>query len=123
MRVKLKNAVYLAAHRLRGNGLTVNAICELVALNEYDEYVAVFPEDAHKFDAAIVALKQMIGQLEHDYIINEHIEMQKEFALAVKDLPLACVMFKARSSKQSVEQVFNQFPVSKRAEWIKERLV
>lgn len=123
MRVKIKNAVYLAAHRLRGNGLTVNAICELVALNEQDEYIAVFPEDTHKFEPAIVKFNEMILVLELNYYRYKDLENQKEFALAVKDLPLACVMFKARSSGETVHHVFNQFPVSRRAEWIKERLV
>lgn len=122
MRVKIKNATYLAAHRLRGNGLTANAICELVAMNEVDEYLATFPEDSHKFDAALVIHAEMKHRLVHDYDAFKHLETQKEFALAVKDLPLACCMFKARANKSDVIHEFNQFPVSRRAEWIKERL-
>jgi len=122
-RIKIKSPAYVAAHRLRGNGLTVNAICELVAMGEVDEYTAVFPEDAWKFMPA----QETLGKIESDLIMNyaqhKHIESQKDFALAVKDLPLACCMFKARANKSDVIHEFNQFPVSKRAEWIKERLV
>lgn len=122
-RVKIKNAVYLAAHRLRGNGLTVNAICELVAMNEVDEYIAVFPEDAHKFDPAIKELDIMTEMLGREYEEYKHVESQKDFALAVKDFPLSCCMFKARKNGTDVIHEFNQFPATKRADWIKERLL
>jgi len=126
-RVKVKSPTYLAAHRLRGqNGLTTNSICELVVMNEQDEYLAVFPEDAHKFEEAQAMFAYMLGELCGNYLKNKDIETQKDFALAVKDLPLSAVMFKARKSNvqtvQDVHAEFNQFPVSKRAEWLKERL-
>lgn len=122
-RAKLKNAVYLAAHRLRGNGLTLNAICELVAMNEVDEYVAVFPEDKTKFDPAMQKMKEMLWELKVHYGRFEALETQKDFALAVRDLPLSGVMFRARKDKCDVTHAFNQFPVNKRAEWLKEKLI
>lgn len=122
-RIKIKSPAYVAAHRLRGNGLTTNAVCELVAMNEVDEYTAVFPEDAHKFYAAIDTLYYMICDLDMNYKEHKNIESQKDFALAVKDMPLNCCMFKARKNGTNVEHEFNQFPVSRRAEWIKERLI
>jgi hypothetical protein len=121
-RVKIKNAVYLAAHRLRGNGLTVNAICELVVINEVSEYLSVFPEDAHRFDRAIEMFGWMTTKLESDYNKFKHIEDQKEFALQVKDLEFSGVIFKARKTGNDVIHEFNSFPVNKRAEWLKERL-
>lgn len=130
-RAKLKNAVYLAAHRLRGNGLTVNAICELVAMNEYAEYIAVFPEDESKFDAAIGIMATMKHELINNYLAASNYIVQfkglpteqKEFALYMKDLPLSGVMFKARKNGSDVMHEFNQFPVARRAEWLKERLL
>lgn len=130
MRVKIKSPAYVAAHRLRGNGLTTNSVCELVAMEEVDEYLAVFPDDAHKFESALEILAEMRMSLVSNYVAaNNYMEQfkglpteQKEFALYVKDLPLACCMFKARKSSTDVIHEFNQFPVSKRAEWIKERL-
>lgn len=122
-RVKIKSPIYLAAHRLRGNGLTTNAVCELVSLGEVAEYLATFPEDAHKFDDAIEELKTMLFCLKENYENNKHHESQKDFALAVKDLPLSGVIFKARKNGTDVMHEFNQFPVNKRAEWLKERLL
>jgi len=122
-RIKIKSPVYLAAHRLRGNGLTLNSVCELIVMNEVDEFLATFPEDASKFDAAIEEFKRMQFRLFVDYEANKHIESQKDFALAIKDLQLSCVMFKARKSGNDVTHEFNQFPVNKRAEWLKTRLI
>lgn len=124
LRVKIKSPTYLAAHRLRGNnGLTVNSICELVVMNEYDEYLAVFPEDAGKFGPALAVFSTMLADLAVNYTTHKHLESQKDFALAVKDLHLSAVMFKARSNKTDTNHEFNQFPMSRRADWLKERLI
>jgi len=122
-RVKVKSPAYVAAHRLRGNGLNMNSICELVVMNEYDEYLAVFPEDKEKFTKAIAEYMIMRVELNSNYLNYCNIESQKDFALAVKDLPLSCVMFKTRKSDNGIMYEFDQFPVSKRANWLKERLV
>ena len=121
-RIKLKDPRYVLLHKIRGNGLTVNSICELVASNEHEEYIASFPADAEKFISAIEELHFMQRQLQVHYDMNKHIESQKDFALAVKDLPLSGCMFKARKNGTDVLHEFNQFPVSKRADWLKERL-
>lgn len=129
-RVKIKNATYLAAHRLRGNGLTVNAVCELVAMNEQDEYIAVFPDDAVKFEPAIKALAELRVLLVNNYLAATHYmeqfegqpTAQKEFALYVKTLPLSSVMFTARKKGIDVIQAFDEVEVNKRAEWIKDRM-
>lgn len=129
-RVKIKNAAYLAAHRLRGqNGLTNKSICELVAMNEQDEYLAVFPEDVDKFKPAEAALADLKYGIECLYnAAQEHMKQftdtgrdsQKEFALFVKDYPHSAVLFKARASGVSVMEAFNSFPLTRRAEWIRE---
>lgn len=123
-RVKIKSPVYLAAHRLRGqNGLTLNSISELVVMNEQDEYIAVFPEDAHKFVAAEEMWLKMRQDCFDAYDMNRKIESQKDFAMAVKDLPMSVVMFKARKNNTSCVQELDDLPVSKRADWLKERLL
>jgi hypothetical protein len=121
-RVKMKSPTYVAAHRLRGNGLTLNAVCELVAMNEYDEYLAVFPEDAHKFDTAIFEYGIMQDRLASIYDMYKGIESQKDFALTVKDMELSCVLFTARKLKSDITTAFNSYDVNKRADWLQERL-
>lgn len=129
-RVKIKNAVYLAAHRLRGNGLTLNAICELIAMNEQDEYIAVFPEDGQKF----VPAQNKLNEMEYNLICNynmalehmtgsDHENPQRSFALFIQGMPYTAAMFKARKDGCEVIHAFNSLPVSKRADWLKEELL
>lgn len=122
-RVKIKSPTYLAAHRLRGNGLTTNAVCELVVMNEVDEYLATFPEDAPKFTDAKDMLHHMLEELQLNYNSWKSIISQKDFALHVASLPLSGVMFKARKNGTDVIHEFNQFPVARRADWLKECLI
>lgn len=130
-RIKMKSPSYVATHRIRGNGLTLNSICELVAMGEVDEYVAVFPEDEVKFDPALSKYAEMKALLINDYLAASHyVEQfkglpheQREFALYIKDMPLSGVMFKARKEQFDVIHAFNQFPLNKRAEWLKEQLI
>jgi hypothetical protein len=123
-RQKMKSPVYLAAHRLRGqNGLTLNSICELVAMNEQAEYIAVFPEDAPKFEPALAEFGVMIDELVTRYNEHKNIETQKDFALTVKDMPQAGVMFTARKNGTSALEEFNKVLVGKKADWLKERLL
>jgi len=123
-RIKIKNQVYLAAHRLRSGGLTLNSICELIVTNEQDEYLAVFPEDESKFFDAKMMLECMLRKLVVEFTLASIGEQsQKDFALKVKDLNLSGVMFKARKNGTDVLHEFNQFPISRRADWLKERLV
>jgi hypothetical protein len=132
-RVKLKNATYLAAHRLRGNGLTMNSICELIVTNEQDEYLATFKEDAPKFERAMDEFGIMLDHMRMFYnqacieiskLPNSDVlSYQKEFALLVKDHPQAAAMFKAKKNFSDVVHEFNQFTVSKRVDWLKGRLV
>jgi hypothetical protein len=121
-RVKIKNAVYLAAHRLRGNGLTINSVCELVVMGEVEEYVITFPEDAPKFEPAEKKLAEILFNINYTYGQYAGIEDQKEFALSVKDLPFSGIMFKARKDKTTTTHAFNSMPVARRAEWLKESL-
>lgn len=121
-RIKIKSAVYVAVHRLRGNGLTTNTVCELVAMNEVDEYLAVFESDREKFTPALQKMLEIEHNLKKNYTTHMEIEDQKDFAIAIKDLPYSAVMFKARKDKCDVIHAFNSFPVSKRADWLKDEL-
>ncbi len=121
-RVKMKSPAYVVAHRIRGNGLTMNSICELVAMNEQDEYLTYFPEDRKFFTPVEDKLSEIILNIKGTYVLYRDVESQKDFALAIKDHPFSGVMFKARKMNISVIDAWNDYPVSKRAEWLKEQM-
>ena len=121
-RIKIKSPVYVAAHRLRGNGLTINSVCELVAMGETSEYLNTFPEDLPKFEPAMQMLAMMQEELVDNYNQYKDIADQKEFALKVKDLPLSSIMFLARRKNEQVIHTLNCMGTNKKAGWLKERL-
>ena len=122
-RIKIKSPSYLIVHRLRGDGLTLNSVCELVIINEVSEYVSVFPEDAEKFDTAQEILNDLLYSLSIKYETVKDIENQKDFSLKIKDDDLSCVLFRARRNNTNIPEAFSTFPVEKRIEWLKERVI
>jgi len=104
-RVKIKNPKYLAIAHLRNNGaISRKRIALLVMLGEYDEYLSYFPEDRKFFDPYISAYGEMIKVI-NGLRSNLDIENQKDFALSVKDSPVASVMFQLRKGKD-LEDIF-----------------
>ncbi len=99
--VKVKNPAYVAAHHLRGEGiLTPKRILDLVIMHETDEYLSIFPEDTESFQPYIQAEKWMWLHIECLWSENKHlIKNPKEFALQVKDTPVASLLFSKRNGK------------------------
>lgn len=96
--VKVKSPKYLAAHRLRGNGLTPKNIIEMVVINECDEYFSVFPEDEEHFKNYLAAWRKLEHELVEQHKKHRCIEDNKAFAIVVKDLLFSKVLFKVRHS-------------------------
>ena len=107
--VKVKNPAYVAAHHLRGEGvLTEKRVLNLIVMNEYDEYLSIFPEDIKAFEPYIDAqsiLTHELGLLEQEVKLLAS-KTQKEFAMEVKDRPTATIAFKLRAG-MSLEDALN----------------
>lgn len=104
---KIKSPVYLAVHRIRGEGLTPKRIKQLVLINEQDEYLTYFPEDKEHFNKYVIAMENMREDIVCVFYNNVNIEDKKEFALAVKDYPFSSCLFQAKNSNKNPLQVFN----------------
>jgi hypothetical protein len=105
-RVKVKNPSYVAIHHIRDNGnMNPRRICDLVFLNETDEYLQYFPEDTKFFSPWINAYNEFHRTALEIYEKNKHIESQKEFALQVKDLPYSGLLFQMRQGKSFSESI------------------
>lgn len=103
--MKLKSSVYLISHRLRGDCLNSKRIMDLIFMNEQDEYLAIFPEDRPKFDVYLIALGRLVLEFEHYWRHHRNIESQKEYALKVKELPVATLLF---SKRQNLDLTFRE---------------
>ena len=108
-RVKCKNPSYVQIHHLRDNGnLNPKRICELVFLNETDEYLQYFQEDKPFFDPWINAYEVMVESILFTYDVLSARELtQKEYAFLVKDYPYAGIMFALRQGK-TLEECFEK---------------
>ncbi len=114
-RVKVKNAAYVAAHHLRGNGIpTQSALMELVLTGEESEFLAYFPEYQKYVDPIVAAKNYLLWVANSNYERYRNLETQKDFALAVKDLSVSSIMFKARKDNVEPEHAFNTMEVSQK---------
>lgn len=115
-RVKVKSEQYVAVHRIRGEAcLTPKRIVELVVTNEFEEYLAYFPEDQKKFDPYVQSWEEMRKEISEIFETYKGIEDQKEFALKVKHLPYSGILFQARAKGQDPVHVLNASQATQRA--------
>lgn len=104
---KVKSPAYVAVHHIRGEGLNPKRIMQLVLSGEETEYLSYFPQDEEAIEPYIQAYGSMIVDLRLDFRATQHIEDQKEFALAVAKSPFKGVLFTARSKGLSYMDAFN----------------
>lgn len=112
--LKVKNPAYVAAHRIRGNGLTTNRIVELILINEHPEYLSIFPEDKEHFQKYIDMLELFTFEMNENYNAVSGIECQKEFAISVKDKPYSHVLFKARIKQTTPKVIFDEMTIQEK---------
>lgn len=110
--MKVKNPAYVAAHRLRGEGvMTEKNVLNLVIMNEVDEYLAIFPEDTERFKPYLQAYKRMCEHLNDvQYLSMTWRGTQKEFAIKVMKhyngvASMAFAMKKGKTRKEAWERL------------------
>lgn len=96
-RIKVKSEIYVAAHHLRGNNsMNPRRALDIVFKGEVDEVLAYFPE----WTDYLRGWQDKWDNLLVDTVIAwedfKHIESQKDFALAIKDLPSKSILFEKR---------------------------
>ena len=105
-RIKVKNPAYLAIAHLRDNGaISFKRVVQLVFMGEEGEYLSYFPEDQPVFDPWIEAYKRFEIDVKSLFRHSNHLESQKDYALAVKDSPAAAVLFAMRKGLSFEEAV------------------
>lgn len=106
--VKIKSPAYLIAHRIKGGGLTPPRIAEMVVINEYDEYLSIFPEDEKHFTKYILAWGILLEEVE--FVAKEFsgIVDRKEFAFKVKDYSTSAVLFQHKTKGGCVKHLMNE---------------
>lgn len=104
---KVKSPLYLAVHRIRGEGvITPKRVMQLLLVNEQDEYLTYFPEDEKFFTPYREALRQLLYSMDCLYKLVGDIQDQKVYALEVKDTIYQACMFMAKKQGVLPSKVF-----------------
>ncbi|MDF0553984.1 T4 RnlA family RNA ligase [Kamptonema sp. UHCC 0994] len=97
-RVKVKSPQYVAISHLR-EGFSTRRMIEIILTNEGEEFLAYFPEWTELYQKVKDRYLSLIEEVEEVYRQHQHIENQKDFALAIKHLPYSGILFSLRSGK------------------------
>jgi len=92
-RVKVKNPRYVEIHHLRGNR-SPRSVVELWKAGEIGEVLTHFPEMRPDFDAVTEPLESHIANVTAAWAANQNVTNRKDFAMAVKALPLNACLFR-----------------------------
>lgn len=122
-RIKIKSPAYLAIAHLRNNGaMSIKRIVSLVMRNDEEEYLSYFPEDREIFQPWIDARRTLRFVVDSTFEECKHIKDQKEFALRVKDLHYAGILFQMRKGCTYVEIIERMINGSKASDGLVELL-
>jgi hypothetical protein len=115
-RVKVKSPQYVAISHLR-EGFSTRRMIEIILTNEGEEFLAYFPEWTELYQKIKDRYHSLIQEVEEVYRQYQHIETQKDFALAIKHLPYSGILFSLRSGKiASVKESLRSATIQKAEE-------
>ena len=104
-RIKVKHPGYVALHHAK-DGMSTKAFVEIARTGETSEVIAAFPEFRPLLDDAKGRLDALVGSVEADYALHQDIEVQKDFALAVKGSRCPAALFSVRSGRSASVRKF-----------------
>jgi hypothetical protein len=112
-RVKVKSPQYVAIQHLLG-GFCSLRLTKIIIANEGEEFLVYFPEWTDLYRQMKERYRVLIPEIEANWERYKDISVQKDFALAIKDLPYPSILFALRSGKvKSVRESLNDEPVHK----------
>lgn len=99
-RLKVKAPKYVALHHAI-DGISPRRMLEILQKNESDEFLAYFPEWTELYQKVKDRVAKLAADTAAEYDKVKDIAVQKDFALAVRDLPVRSALFAVRSKKYS----------------------
>ncbi|HLX54510.1 MAG TPA: hypothetical protein VKR58_11240, partial [Aquella sp.] len=118
-RVKVKSPQYLALHSMK-DGFGPKRVIEMIRLNESDEWLAYFPEFQQLHDKYRAKYDELIMMLAWHWLNKSQIESQKDFALAIKDVPFNGALFQLRAKKiNSVKEYLAKINIQNLVDYFK----
>lgn len=115
---KLKHPGYVALHHMVSS-TSSKSMLDIIRQGEVAEVLTAFPEYKPQFDALQSKYDALVRKITDAYAEHQHHKTQKEFALAVKELPFSAALFSLRKAKvANVEQFLVELPIDKLMTWI-----
>jgi len=116
-RLKFKNKDHFEMSKMRNNGGTPSekGICKYVMTFEEDEYLIYFAQDIEYFQPYLDARELLLTAINNTWEENKCIEIQKDFAVAIKDIPYSGILFSMRKGLTIEEALERVTDSSKRA--------
>jgi hypothetical protein len=112
-RVKIKSPQYVAINHLLG-GFKALSLVKIIVANEGEEFLVYFPEWTVLYRQMKQRYQAMLLEIEANWQQYKDIPIQKDFALAVQDLPYKSILFALRQGKiQSIQESLQDEPVHK----------
>lgn len=109
LRIKIKADLYLKVHKIKGEGqITPKSIASLVIENEADEFLAYFPEYREMFIPYETRLYELIREIDCVWGDTHGIEVQKDYALAIKNYPYSAVLFSMRKTEKPFDKIWEE---------------
>jgi len=106
-RMKIKQSSYVRLHHVASSSISSRRnMLDLVLNGEQSEILAYFPELAASFLQLEMDLNMLKKDIMNTFGLYNHLETQKEFALAVKELPYAPFLFRLRRGEDLKYQFF-----------------
>jgi len=119
-RIKLKSSEYVKLSHLK-DGSSYRKLLSVVVNNESAEFLAYFQELQSMFDELQIQYAALVTMLEGEYAKYKDIEVQKDFAMQVKDFPYSGVLFALRSGKvTSVRDCLAGLPIVRVEQYLEE---
>lgn len=110
-RVKVKHPGYVAMHHLKA-GASRKYLLQIARSGEGDELLTYFPEYAAEFSFVKDRYDTVITALETAYSKYNMIPVQKDFAIAIKDVPMNAALFQVRAKKvSSIKEFLLKLPI------------
>ena len=104
-RIKVKHPGYVALHHAK-DGLSLRAFVDIAKSGEVPEVIAAFPELKPQLDDVKQRFEALVAVTEEDFAAHRHHEVQKDFALAVKDRPHSAALFALRRGMHASARLF-----------------
>lgn len=122
-RLKIKAPDYIKLHHCKDNLNSFKNLVGLVLSNESSEFLTYFPELKESYEKVTWIVDRIRADIDLNYAAFKHIEIQKDFALAIKDYPYKAALFAMRKGAISNGlKWLRMLPLDKSVELIKARL-